>query len=73
MAVNRIARWIRAYRLGKQEERPEQLRLGDEIMQFLINRETGLADALDALTSVMLNALGGKYGRRTSSSASPNR
>ena len=49
---------------GSKEERPEQIRLGDEIMQFLIKRETSLADALDALTAVMLNALGAKYGRR---------
>ncbi len=33
-------------------------------MQFLIKRETSLADALDALTMVMLNALGAKYGQR---------
>jgi len=48
----------------KQEEYPEQLRLGDEIMQFLIKRETSLADALDALTAVMLNALAANYGKR---------
>ena len=46
------------------EERPEKIRLGDEIMQFLIKRETSLADALDALTAVMLNALAAKYGKK---------
>ena len=49
---------------GKKEERPEQIRVGDEIMQFLIKGETSLADALDALTAVMLNALAAKYGKR---------
>jgi hypothetical protein len=33
-------------------------------MQFLIKREISLADALDALTMVMLNTLGAKYGQR---------
>jgi hypothetical protein len=47
-----------------EEERPEKIGLGDEIMQFLIKRETSLADALDALTAVMLNALAAKYGKR---------
>jgi hypothetical protein len=58
---------------GKKKKRPEQIRLGDEIMQFLIKRETSLADALDAPTAVMLNALAAKYAKRTSSSAYPNR
>ena len=49
---------------GSEEERPEQIRVGDEIMQFLIKREISLADALDALTAVMLNALAAKYGKR---------
>jgi hypothetical protein len=49
---------------GSEEECPEQIRLGREIMQFLIKRETSLADALDALTTVMLNALRAKYGER---------
>ena len=47
-----------------KEECPEQVRLGREIMQFLIKRETGLADALEALTAVMLDALKTKYGER---------
>ena len=63
--VNRTGRWIRKHiRLGSEEERPEQIRVGDEIMQFLIKRETSLADALDALTMVMLNSLGRMYGQR---------
>ena len=65
--VNRTVKWIRTYMRGKGEERPEQIRVGDEIMQFLIKRETSLADALDALdalTAVMLNALAAKYGKR---------
>ena len=33
-------------------------------MQLLVKRETSLADALDALTTVMLNALIAKYGKR---------
>jgi hypothetical protein len=49
---------------GLKEERPEQARLGGEIMQLLVKRETSLADALDALTTVMLNALIAKYGKR---------
>ena len=62
--MNRTVRWIRKYIRGGEEERPEQIRVGHEIMQFLIKRETSLADALDALTMVMLNALGAKYGQR---------
>jgi hypothetical protein len=62
--VNRTVRWIRKYIRGSEADRPEQIRVGDEIMQFLIKRETSLADALDALTMVMLNALGAKYGQR---------
>ncbi|MGA3107232.1 MAG: hypothetical protein ABSD53_22340 [Terriglobales bacterium] len=49
------------YRIG---ERPEQVSLGNEIMKFLVERETGLADALEALTTVMLHVLSGKYGKR---------
>jgi hypothetical protein len=78
--VNRAVRWIRTYMSGKKEERPEQIRLdhaeqirlghteqrrmGHEIMQFLVKRETSLADALEALTAVKLNALRAKYGER---------
>jgi hypothetical protein len=42
---------------GSEEECPEKTRLGFEIMQLLVKRETSLAEALDALTAVMLNAL----------------
>ena len=62
--MNRAVRWIRTYTRGSEEECPEQIRLSDEIMQFLIKRETSLADALDAPTAVMLNALAAKYGKR---------
>ena len=55
--------WIREYQRGS-EKCPEQIRLGHEITKLLIKRETSLADALDALTAVMLNALGAKYGER---------
>ena len=58
--MNRIPKYIR----GSGEERPEQIRVSEEIMQFLIKRETSLADALDALTMVMLNALATRYGQR---------
>jgi hypothetical protein len=47
-----------------KDERPECTRLGIEIMQCLVKRETSLADALDTLTAVMLNALAAKYGDR---------
>jgi hypothetical protein len=47
-----------------EEEHPEKIRLGIEIMQCLVKRETRLADALDALTAVMLNALAARYGDR---------
>lgn len=57
--MNRIPKYIR----GSGEERPEQIRVSDQIMQFLIKRETSLADALDALTMVMLNALAARYGK----------
>jgi hypothetical protein len=49
---------------GTEEERPEKVRLGIEIMQCLVKRETSLADALDALIAVMLNGLAAKYGDR---------
>jgi hypothetical protein len=47
-----------------EEEPPEKVRLGIEIMQCLVRRETSLADALDTLTAVMLNALAARYGDR---------
>ena len=62
--MNRTVTWIRKYIGGSKEERPEQIRVGHEIMQFLIKRETSLADALDALTMVTLNVLGANNGQR---------
>lgn len=62
--MNRAVRWIRTYMRGSEEECPEKTRLGFEIMQLLVKRETSLAEALDALTAVMLNALVAKYGER---------
>jgi hypothetical protein len=47
-----------------EEERREQFRVGEEIMQFLVKRETSLADALDALTTLLLHQLSAKHGRR---------
>jgi len=47
-----------------EEDRPESVRLGIEIMQCLVKREASLADALDTLTAVMLNAFVAKYGDR---------
>jgi hypothetical protein len=62
--VNRTGRWIRKHMRGNKEERPEQVRLGEEIMQFLVKRETSLADAVDALTTLMLNVLARNFGKR---------
>ena len=62
--VNRTGRWIRKHMRGTEEERPESVRVSDEIMQFLIKRETSLADAFEALTMVLLNSLGRIYGQR---------
>ena len=47
-----------------EEERPEQVSLGDEIMRFFVKRETSLADTLEALTTVLLHVLLSQYGRR---------
>jgi len=62
--VNRTGRWIRKHMRSSKEERPEQVRLGEEIMQFLVERETSLADTLEALTTVMLHVLSARYGKR---------
>jgi hypothetical protein len=48
---------------GTIKDRPEKMRLSDEIMKLLIKRQTSLADGSDALTTVMLNALKANYGR----------
>jgi hypothetical protein len=47
---------------GTIKDRPEAIRLSDEIMELLIKRQTSLADGSDALTTVMLNALKASYG-----------
>jgi len=62
--VNRTGRWIRKHMRGNKEDRPEQVRLGEEIRQFLVKRETSLADAVDVLTTLMLNVLARNYGKR---------
>jgi hypothetical protein len=49
---------------GREDETPEKVRLSIEITQCLVKRETSLADALDTLTAVMLNALAARYGDR---------
>jgi len=45
-----------------KKDLPEAIRLSDEIKKLLIKRQTSLADGLDALTTVMLNALKAQYG-----------
>jgi hypothetical protein len=62
--VNRTGRWIRKYIRRKEEEWPEKNRLGCEIMNLLVERETSLGDALDVLTRVMLGPLVAHYGNR---------
>jgi hypothetical protein len=47
---------------GTIKDRPETMRLSDEIMKLLIKRQTSLADGSDALTMVILNALKANYG-----------
>src|ERR1700674_2880205 len=60
--VNRTGKWVRVHQRGGEES--EKIRLQREVTQLLIKRQTNLADALDALTAMMLNALGRKYGER---------
>jgi len=62
--VNRTGTWIRRFFRQGEQEYPEQLRVSDEIMKLLVKREASLADALAALTMVMLNSLGRMYGER---------
>ena len=62
--MNWIPKRIRVFMRGTKEERPEKVRLSIEITQCLVKRETSLAEALDTLTAVMLNALAAKYGDR---------
>jgi hypothetical protein len=63
MKWRRLVEWIRVFQRGrKEDELSPKERLGGEIMQLLVARETSLADALDVLTRVMLQALAAKYG-----------
>ena len=56
--------WTRIFHRRKEEEWPVKDRLGHEIMKLLVERETGLVDALDVLTRVMLGALVAQCGNR---------
>jgi len=47
-----------------EEDRREQHRVGQEIMQLLVKRETSLADTLEALTTLQLHQLSAIHGRR---------
>ncbi len=62
--VNRTGRWIRKHMRGSKEEFPDKVRLSEEIMQFLVKRETSLADTLESLITLMLNVLARNYGNR---------
>jgi hypothetical protein len=62
--VNRTGRWIRKHMRGSKEEWPDKARLGEEIMQFLVKRETSLADTLEALATLLLHQLSAMHGRR---------
>lgn len=62
--MNWIPKRIRVFMRGTEEERPVKVRLSIEITQCLVKHETSLADALDTLTAVMLNALAAKHGDR---------
>jgi hypothetical protein len=44
-----------------ENERPERDRLADEIMKVLINRQTSLADGINALTTMEINVLKDNY------------
>jgi hypothetical protein len=46
------------------ETHPEKVRLQREVTELLAKRQTSLADALDALTALMLNVLGKWYGEK---------
>ena len=60
--VNRTGRWVRVHQRGSEE--PEKVRLQREVTELLEKRQTGLADALDALTALILNVLGKRYGEK---------
>jgi len=60
--VNRTGKWVRVIQRGGEE--PEKIRLQREVTELLAKRQTSLADALDALTALMLNVLGKLHGEK---------
>jgi hypothetical protein len=63
--VNRTGRWIEVHmRPSKIQDLPDKDRLAHEIMQFLVKRETSLADTLESLTMLMVKVIADKYGKR---------
>jgi hypothetical protein len=60
--VNRTGKWVRVHQRGGEEL--EKVRLQREVAELLAKRQTSLADALDALTALMLNVLGKRYGEK---------
>ena len=60
--VNRTGKWVRVHQRGG--EVTEKDRLQRKVTELLANRQTSLADALDALTALMLNVLGKVYGEK---------
>jgi hypothetical protein len=60
--VNRTGKWVRVHQRGGEES--EKGRLQREVTELLAKRQTSLADALDALTALMLNVLGKRYGEK---------
>jgi hypothetical protein len=60
--VNRTGKWVRVHQRGGEE--PEKIRLQREVAELLAKRQTSLADALDALTALMLNVLGQRNGEK---------
>ena len=57
--VNRTGKWLRVYQRGGENEK---VRLQREVRELLVKRQTNLADALDALTALLLNVLGKRCG-----------
>jgi len=60
--VNRTGKWVRVIQRGGEE--PEKVRLQRAVTELLAKRQTSLADALDALTALMLNVLGKLHGEK---------
>ena len=60
--VNRTGKWVRVHQRGGEES--EKIRLQREVTELLAKRQTSLADALDALTALMLNVLGKLHGEK---------